>query len=104
METALLVIDVQKDYFPGGKMELIGSVEASNKIKNIIESFRNRREPIIHVQHIAAKPDATFFLPGTEGMKFHENSLPGQYEKVIRKNFLTASEAQTLKPIAKTMG
>ena len=47
METALLVIDVQKDYFPGGKMELKGSVEAGSKIKNIIESFRNRGKPII---------------------------------------------------------
>lgn len=87
METALLVIDVQKDYFPGGKMELVGSLEAGTRIKSVIENFRNRGKPIIHVQHIAAKPDAAFFLPGSDGVRFHECSLPGHYEKVIRKNF-----------------
>jgi len=29
MPTALLLIDIQNDYFPGGKMELAGSLEAS---------------------------------------------------------------------------
>ena len=31
MKTALLVIDIQKDYFPGGKMELVNPLEAAQK-------------------------------------------------------------------------
>ncbi len=85
--TALLVIDVQKDYFPGGRMELSGSMEASEKIKKMIGFFREEKKPVIHVQHISKGPNASFFLPGTEGIEFHENVLPEGDEKVVQKNF-----------------
>ncbi|MDO9508177.1 MAG: cysteine hydrolase family protein [Thermovirgaceae bacterium] len=87
MKTALLVIDVQKDYFPGGKMELTGSTEASERIKSMIAHFRKTNRPVIHVQHLSAKPDAPFFLPGTDGTGFHENSSPEDGEKTVRKNY-----------------
>jgi nicotinamidase-related amidase len=87
METALLVIDVQNDYFPRGRMELPGCMEASDRIRNIMAFFRNREKPVIHVQHVSAKPDASFFLPDTDGIMFHENTAPERSEKIIRKNF-----------------
>ena len=31
MKTALLLVDIQNDYFPGGKMELEGSAEGSGR-------------------------------------------------------------------------
>jgi len=84
---ALLVIDIQNDYFEGGKMQLDSSFEASLKAKQLIESFRNKNYPVIYIQHIALKPDATFFLPDTTGTDIHENVKPLDSEKIFIKHF-----------------
>jgi nicotinamidase-related amidase len=87
MKIALLIIDVQNDYFPNGKMELNGSLKASVNIKDLIEYFRNLKMPIVHIQHISTKQGATFLLPNTTGSEFHENVKPIDGEKVFVKNF-----------------
>ncbi len=73
MKSALLIIDIQNDYFPGGKMELQGSPEASLAAQRVLTHFREKELPLIHGQHISPRPGATFFLPGTEGVEIHEN-------------------------------
>ena len=87
MTTALLLIDIQNDYFPSGKMELEGSLEASSRAREILGFFREKGWPLVHIQHIAARPGATFFLPDTEGVKIQQNvePLPGQV--VFQKNY-----------------
>jgi len=87
MKTALLIIDVQNDYFPNGKMELHKSLDASLKIKDLLEQSRSKAMPVIHIQHISIWPGSTFFLPGTPGAEIHENVKPKAGEKVIVKNF-----------------
>lgn len=87
MNTALLIIDVQRDYFPGGSMELTGSTEAAGKIAEVLARFRERNECVVHVQHIANYPGATFFLPDTRGVEFHDAVLPKPGETVVRKHF-----------------
>ncbi len=87
MATALLIIDIQNDYFPGGKMELEGSLEASLRAGEILARFREKGLPVIYIQHFAARPGATFFLPGTEGVKIHPNVAPLPGEAVFQKNF-----------------
>ena len=87
MTTALLLIDLQNDYFPGGKMELAGSLEASLRAREILSVFREKGLPVAHIQHLAARPGATFFLPGTEGVKIHSNLEPLPGEVIFQKNF-----------------
>lgn len=87
---ALLVIDVQKDYFRGGKMELSGSIEAAEKICRLVSLFRKKGSPVIHVQHISVRPGASFFVPGTEGVEIHENVQPLEDEMVFRKHYPNA--------------
>jgi nicotinamidase-related amidase len=84
---ALLVIDVQNDYFPGGQMELVNMAEATRNIKKLISFFRETRHPVIFIQHLAVKLDASFFLPETKGAEIHESIKPLQTEPVIVKNF-----------------
>ena len=86
-KTALLIIDVQNDYFPGGKMELAGSVEAAEKISDVLAGFRASNLPIIHIQHESVQQDATFFLPGTPGQQIHPEVQPLPDEKLVIKNF-----------------
>lgn len=87
MKAALLLIDIQNDYFPDGSNTLNGSIAASENAKRILEKFRNENMPVIHIRHIALRADATFFLPGTIGAEIHANVSPVISEKVIEKHF-----------------
>ena len=42
MKTALMLIDIQNDYFPRGTMELEGCLEASRLAGNILNHFREK--------------------------------------------------------------
>ena len=87
MNTALVLVDIQKDYFPKGMMEVVGAVEASSAAKKLLNHFREKKLPVIHVQHISIRPGATFFLPNTEGINIHESVAPLPDEIIIKKNF-----------------
>jgi nicotinamidase-related amidase len=87
MNKALIIIDIQNDYFEKGTMTLVGSDKASENAKLVLEQFRKNKQPIIHIQHIATRPTATFFLPNTEGVKIHENVKPIGQEKVVVKHY-----------------
>jgi nicotinamidase-related amidase len=84
---ALLVVDIQNDYFPGGKMELEGTEAASLRAAELIAAFRDRRLPVIFMQHVSVRPGSTFFLPDTEGVKIHNNVAPVPGELVLQKHF-----------------
>jgi nicotinamidase-related amidase len=87
LNTALLFIDIQNDYFPGGNMELEGSLEASLRAGEILAFFRENSLPVLHIQHVATRPEATFFLPDTEGVKIHPQVEPRPGEVVIQKSY-----------------
>ena len=87
MNTALLIIDVQNDYFEGGAMTLVGSYKASENIKLLLKKFRTENQPVIFIQHITTRPDATFFIPNTIGAEIHANVKPLDNEKVIIKHY-----------------
>lgn len=89
MNTALLLIDIQNDYFPGGRMELSGSNEAAIQARRLLNEFRieDKKISIIHIQHIATKEGAAFFLPNTNGVEFHSSVKPNMQETVIQKHF-----------------
>lgn len=87
MRTGLILIDIQQDYFPGGRMELVGSNEAGQTAKLALTSARQRAVPVIHIQHISARPGASFFLPGTEGAKISPLVLPQAGETVFTKHY-----------------
>lgn len=86
METALLMVDIQRDYFKGGKNELANTEKTITCIKQVLSLFRERGLPIFHVQHIAIKKEASFFLPDTDGVKIHEQVAPQLNESLIIKH------------------
>lgn len=85
MNQALLLVDIQNDYFPGGAMELVGSPEAGVQAGNLLRAFRKSGLPVIHIRHLAAKPGATFFLPNTRGVEIHASAAPQEGEAVFQK-------------------
>ena len=87
MKRALLIIDIQNDYFPGGAMELVGSPEAGVRAGELLQAFRRHAAPVIHMQHVSTRPGATFFLPNTKGVEIHESVCPIEGETVFQKHF-----------------
>ncbi|MBG1264601.1 cysteine hydrolase family protein [Nostoc commune] len=87
MKTALILIDIQVDYFPNGKWELFGMEAAAQNAGKLLTGFRERNLPLFHIQHIAKNPDAPFFVAGTHGAEIHESVQPRENEKVIQKEF-----------------
>jgi nicotinamidase-related amidase len=87
MKTALLIIDLQNDYFPGGNNELVNSLEASMKAGELLGRFRDKNLPVVHVCHLSVRPGSTYFIPGATGSEIHANVRPLPNEKVIIKNY-----------------
>ncbi len=90
MKTALIIIDIQNDYFENGSNPLVGSKQASIKARMILDKFRNTNLPIIHIQHLSIRPNSTFFIPDTFGAEININVKPQENEKVITKYFPNA--------------
>jgi nicotinamidase-related amidase len=102
MKQALLIVDLQNDYFPGGTMELEGSVAAGANAGILLSAFRDRGLPVVHVRHLSVRPGATFFIPGTPGAQIHASAAPLAGETVIEKNFPNSFRQTTLGEILQT--
>ncbi len=87
MTTALILIDIQNDYFPGGAGELEGPIEASRRARQLLDHFRQTHQLLVHIQHISIRPGARIFLPGTSGAEIHENVRPLAGEVVFQKHY-----------------
>ncbi|GFO69724.1 isochorismatase [Geomonas limicola] len=87
MKSCLILVDIQNDYFAGGKMVLVGMEEAAARAQSLLAGFRAANLPVIHIQHVAARPDASFFLPETHGAEIHPMVAPAPGEPVLVKHF-----------------
>jgi nicotinamidase-related amidase len=101
MKTALLVIDIQKDYFHGGKYPLVNPLEAAQKAYMILQCFRENGADHVHIQHISLEPDATFFISGDRGTDIHDSAAHFDGEPIVYKHepnaFLNTNLLELLK-------
>ncbi len=104
MTTVLVLVDLQNDYFPGGTMELEGAEPAVAQAARLLDAFRQRAWPIIHVQHIAKRPGASFFLPGTAGAEIHASVRPISGERVVTKHYPNSFRETTLLEDLRALG
>lgn len=87
---ALIVIDLQNDYFPGGKFPLWNTELTLKNIEEAIAGAAAKSIPVILVQHIAnpALGIAPFFNEGTSGVAIHPRILAAAPKgKVVTKAF-----------------
>jgi nicotinamidase-related amidase len=87
MNIGLILVDIQNDYFPGGRMDLVGIDNAAANAKALLEYFRKKKLPVFFIQHISVGEKASFFLPDTDGVKIHESINPLAEETVIQKHY-----------------
>ncbi len=82
---ALVIVDIQKDYFPGGAHPLEAPEAAAAAARRLLESFRAAGDPVVHVRHVWDEADATFMRPDTDGVEIHPDVAPLDGELVITK-------------------
>ncbi len=87
MKRALVLVDIQNDYFPGGAMELFAMQSAADNAARLLDAFRTRNELIIHVKHSSKRAGAGFFLPGTKGAEINPCVAPLAGELTVTKHF-----------------
>ncbi len=90
MNCALLIIDIQNDYFEGGSNPLHQPLKAAENAKRVLGFFRDNRLPVFHVRHVNLRPGATAFLPDTFGAEIHESVAPLCGEHVTVKHYPSA--------------
>jgi len=86
MKKALIIIDIQNDYFSGGTMELVDIDTTLQNTNKLIKYARLQEYKIYFIQHISLNHGATFFLPNTHGCELND-SLDRQGETIIKKNY-----------------
>lgn len=87
MKHALILVDIQNDYFAEGNLELVNMERAADNAKKLLALFREARSPLLHIQHISTQPAATYFQPNTVGVEINERVFPQSDEIVIKKHF-----------------
>ncbi|GBG96519.1 cysteine hydrolase family protein [Lactococcus termiticola] len=87
MKQALLIIDIQNDYFEDGKMALNRPEEALKQINRLEDRFTAEKQPIIYIQHIKHMKNADFFEVGTPGAELHPGLSVDSDAIVIEKHF-----------------
>lgn len=95
-DSALLLIDIQNDYFPGGKSVLHQSGEAAAKAAQALAAYRKKGLPVLHIRHESLQPEAKFFLPGTPGADIHSLVEPAEGEQVLLKHVPNAFSGTSL--------
>jgi nicotinamidase-related amidase len=103
-DTALVIIDIQNDYFAGGAMQLEGAEAAAQNASRVLQAIRQRGGQVIHVRHTSIRPGATFFLPGTKGAEIHPAVAPLRGEAVVEKNFPNAFRDTNLEKQLRGLG
>lgn len=98
----LLLVDIQNDYFSGGKMELVNMDAAAVNAALLLSFFRNRNWPVVHVQHLSTKPNSSFFIPGSKGAEIHSSVFPMNEEPVVQKNFPNSFKQTNLHELLKS--
>lgn len=86
MKQALLIIDVQNDYFKNGKMELVNPDLALAKTNQLEDHFIKNNLPIIYIQHINPA-SASFFQENTIGVELHPQLKVTETSLIIEKHF-----------------
>lgn len=74
---ALVIIDVQNDYFPGGALPLWNVNATLQNILKVVEQAKQRQMPIILVQHVVdpTKQVSDIFNQGSYGVAIHPTLL-----------------------------
>ncbi len=102
MKTAVVVIDIQNDYFPGGQYPLWNTDTVLGNTLELIKKSKERGDLVVLVQHVAnpAKGISPFFNEGTTGVEIHRDVMAAAPEApIVVKQFADSFEQTNLEEI-----
>jgi nicotinamidase-related amidase len=94
---ALVLIDVQNDYFPGGRWTLSGIDAAADNAAKLLAAARSAGNLVEHVRHEFPSADEPFFAPGSDGTMSHPKVRAAEGEPVVRKHHVISFRETDLK-------
>lgn len=95
----LVVVDLQNDYFPGGKLPLWNVEAVRDNAARAIASARQAGTPVIHVRHEFPDDRAPFFVAGTEGAHIHPSVAPAGGEDIVLKHHANSFRETRLREV-----
>ncbi|WP_448953601.1 cysteine hydrolase family protein [Labrys neptuniae] len=95
---ALILVDIQNDYFPGGKWTLTGIEPAAANAARLLDAARAKGDLVVHVRH-EAPAEAPFFAVGSEGAEINQAVANRAGEEVVVKNFPNSFRATGLRDL-----
>lgn len=96
---AIIVIDIQNEYFPAGKLPLVGIAAAAANARKVIDHGRAHAIPVIHVRHQSPDPQSPIFTIGTPGVEINAAVQPATDEPVVVKSYPNAFRDTELKSL-----
>lgn len=108
MKRALLVIDVQREYFEGGQLPVTHPQDHFRNILKAMDSAKEAGVPVVVVQHTFPQPEMPFFQKGTPGWELHpdvasrprdhwiEKNLPGSFTGTDLEDWLRGRAVDTV--------
>lgn len=82
---AILVVDLQNEYWPTGNFALHGIEAAAANAARVTDFARSKGDLVVNIRH--EMPDGPLFVPGTAGADINDIVQPAPGEPVITKNF-----------------
>lgn len=101
---ALILVDLQNEYLPTGKLPLEGIEAAAANAARAVEHARSVGMPVIHVRHEFTDSSVPFFIPGTSGVEIQAAVAPINSEVVITKTQINAFRDTTLQQVLEEQG
>jgi len=101
---ALIVVDIQNDYFPGGRWTLSGTDAAADNAARLLASARTAGDLVVHIRHEFPTNDAPFFTPGSVGAQIHPKVAALPTEHVVLKHFINSYRETGLKEVLDRAG
>jgi nicotinamidase-related amidase len=86
MTRALILVDIQNDYFHDGLWPVDDMAPVAQNAARVLATARQEGQMIVHIRHEAISQAAPFFRPGTSGAEIHTSVAPIAGEKVILKH------------------
>ncbi|WP_460146777.1 cysteine hydrolase family protein [Pseudomonas sp. S2_A02] len=96
MKPGLVVVDLQNEYLPTGKLPLTGIDAAVENAIRVISHARDTGVPVFHIRHESAD-DAPIFAKGSTGAETQPDVVPQGNEPVIVKKHINAFRETDLK-------
>ena len=85
-QTALILVDIQNDYFDGGLWPVDQMERVAHTAATVLSRARAAGDLIVHVHHEAGSDAAPFFRPGTKGAEIHPSVAPQDGEAQVLKH------------------